>query len=114
MIRSQRKDLVKRIEETPGADDLVRDLFAAFDRFQRGPAFTSLSRCTPIGLRQMANRVRLGVDILQHVTLCATRRRLISLEYLIPIRAHAKREPIGDLADQVETDIFRTTIPEGP
>lgn len=112
MIRSQRKQLLERIAETPGAADLVRDLFAAFDRFQRGPAYTALARCTPNNLQQMAHRARLGVDIVQHVILCATRRRLISLEYLIPIRAHAPRDPIGDLADKVETDIFRRTLPE--
>jgi len=112
MIRSQRKQLVERIEETPGAADLVRDLFAAFDRFQRGPTFDRLARCTPNDLRQMAHRARLGIDIVQHVILCATRRRLISLEYLIPLRAHAKHDPIGDIADQVETDIFRRTLPE--
>ena len=112
MIRSQRKDLVKRIEETPGAADLVREIFAAFDRFQRGPAYASLSQCTPTGLRQMAHRVRLGVDIIQHVILCATRRRLLSLEYVIPLRAHAKHDPVGDLGSQIEDDIFRTTLPE--
>jgi len=112
MIRSQRKKLLERIAETPGAEDLVRDIFAAFDSFQRGPSYTSLSQCTPTGLRQMAHRVQLGLDILQHVILCATRRRLISLEYLIPIRAHAKRDPIGDLANQVEKDLFRKTLPE--